>query len=266
MKKVRLIVFILSIILLTTLIPQGHIQASQILYLDYKVRSADTLWLLSNRFGTTITAIKDASRYWSNNLYIGQKLVISVSKDNPEIYVVKAGDTLWKISRQYGTTVANLKELNALTSDYLYIGQVLLVPKSRSLPPQPKKPEIPGLRLQLTSEQIELLAKVVQGEAGGEIYEGQVAVAAVVINRVKDERFPNTLEGVIYEPWAFEAVMNGWFNQSPRQQVYNATLDALRGWDPTGGALFFYNPDLTSHPWMLSRPIIKRIGAHVFTK
>lgn len=113
---------------------------------------------------------------------------------------------------------------------------------------------------------MDLLARLVQAEAGGDIYEGMVVVAAVVINRVKDPRFPNTIQGVIYESWAFEPVSNGWINRRATQAARNASIDALKGWAPTGSALFFYDPDLTSHPWMLQRPITKRIGNHVFAK
>lgn len=114
---------------------------------------------------------------------------------------------------------------------------------------------------------VDLLARLIMGEAGEEPYEGQVAVAAVILNRVRSPIFPNSLAGVIYEPWAFESVMNGFvWARTPSQSTYNAAIDALNGWDPTYGALFFWNPATASSPWVWSRQIIRWIGRHVFAR
>jgi len=112
----------------------------------------------------------------------------------------------------------------------------------------------------------DLLARVVSAEARGEPYEGQVAVAAVVLNRVRDARFPNTVAGVVYQAHAFESVTNGTIYAAPTASAVRAAEDALNGWDPTGGALFFWNPAKASSGWIWSRPIVKRIGNHVFAK
>lgn len=111
----------------------------------------------------------------------------------------------------------------------------------------------------------DLLARLVRAVAEGEPYEGKVAVAAVVLNRIGDSRFPNTLEGVMYQPMAFEAVHDGRVYQAPpRAEDTRAARDALNGWDPTHGAVFFWNPEKPVSKWIWSRPIIKRIGSHVF--
>lgn len=115
------------------------------------------------------------------------------------------------------------------------------------------------------SDELELLARVVAAEAEGEPFEGQVAVAAVILNRVRDPRFPNTLSGVVYQPHAFESVSNGLiWRRTPSDEAYRAARAALNGWDPTQGALFFWNPSKPVSSWIWSRPIVARIGNHVF--
>ncbi len=111
-----------------------------------------------------------------------------------------------------------------------------------------------------------LLAMVINGEARGESYEGQVAVGAVVLNRVKHSSFPNTIAGVIYQKGAFTAVDDGQINNAVQSTCMNAAQDALNGWDPTGGAIYYYNPKTATSSWIRSRPIIKTIGNHVFCK
>ena len=109
-----------------------------------------------------------------------------------------------------------------------------------------------------------LLAKLIHSEARGEPYEGQVAVGAVVLNRVDDAGFPNTLQGVIYQPWAFTALHDGQFNLEPNSTAYQAAQDALNGWDPTYGCLYYYNPVTATSSWIFSRQTIVTIGRHVF--
>lgn len=116
------------------------------------------------------------------------------------------------------------------------------------------------------SDDLELLARVVSAEAKGEPYTGQVAVAAVILNRVRDSRFPNTLAGVVYQTHAFESVSNGTIYQPATASTRRAARDALNGWDPSGGAVFFWNPSKPVSGWIWSRPIITQIGNHVFAR
>lgn len=109
-----------------------------------------------------------------------------------------------------------------------------------------------------------LLAKLIYSEARGEIYQGQVAVGAVVLNRVADAGFPNTLQGVIYQPWAFTALHDGQFSLEPNSTAYSAAQDAMNGWDPTYGCLYYYNPKTATSSWIFSRTIAVTIGNHVF--
>ena len=113
---------------------------------------------------------------------------------------------------------------------------------------------------------IQLLARAINGEARGEPYEGQVAVGAVILNRVKHSSFPNTIAGVIYQKGAFTAVSDGQINVpiAENSTVYKAAQDALNGWDPTNGAIYYYNPDTATNSWIWSRPVITTIGKHKF--
>lgn len=115
-----------------------------------------------------------------------------------------------------------------------------------------------------TSSDLALLSRVVYGEARGESYTGQVAVAAVVLNRVKSSSFPNTIAGVIYQAGAFDCVADGQINLTPDSTAVKAAQDALNGWDPTYGCLFYYNPKTATSAWMLSRPVKLVIGDHNF--
>ena len=112
------------------------------------------------------------------------------------------------------------------------------------------------------------MARAINGEARGEPYEGQVAVGAVILNRVKNPSFPNTIAGVIYQSGAFTAVSDGQINQPIKEgsTVLKAAQDALNGWDPTGGAIYYFNPSTATNKWIWSRPLIKTIGKHRFCK
>lgn len=117
-----------------------------------------------------------------------------------------------------------------------------------------------------SSNDLYLLAKVVYGEARGEPYKGQVAVAAVVLNRVEHSSFPNTIAGVVYQSGAFSIVADGQINLSPDQNAINAARDAMNGWDPTNGCIYYYNPAKSTSKWIFSRPRVITIGSHVFCK
>lgn len=115
-----------------------------------------------------------------------------------------------------------------------------------------------------TEANINLLAQIISAEARGEPYVGQVAVGAVILNRIEHPSFPSTLSGVIYQNGAFTAIVDGQFWEPIAASAYNAARDALNGWDPTGGAIYYYNPAKTSNKFMHSRPIITTIGGHRF--
>ena len=121
-----------------------------------------------------------------------------------------------------------------------------------------------GLIEQNTSGDVALLARLISAEARGESYEGQVAVGAVVLNRIAHPSFPNTLSGVIYQNGAFSCLYDGQFDQPVAQSAYAAARDAMNGYDPTGGAIYYFNPATATNAWIWSRPLIVQIGKHRF--
>lgn len=117
-----------------------------------------------------------------------------------------------------------------------------------------------------TNKNLDLLARLIHAEARGEPYEGMVAVGAVVLNRVKDSRFPNTIAGVIYQPGAFDVVDDGQINLAPNDISIKAARDALNGWDPSYGCIYYFNPATATSKWIWSRPLVVKIGNHNFCK
>lgn len=118
----------------------------------------------------------------------------------------------------------------------------------------------------ISSSSLNLISRFVYAEARGEPYKGQVAVAAVILNRVKDSRFPNTVSGVVYQSGAFTCVSDGQINLSPNETAKKAAQDAMNGWDPTYGAIYYFNPNTATNKWIWSRPMTITIGKHRFCK
>lgn len=141
-----------------------------------------------------------------------------------------------------------------------------LTPDGIAGPATLEKIGLPSGNTSSLSNDVNLLATVINGEARGESYEGQVAVGAVILNRVKHSSFPNTIAGVVYQKGAFSAVDDGQINATMESSCINAARDALNGWDPTGGAIYYYNPRTATSSWIRTRPVIKTIGNHVFCK
>jgi N-acetylmuramoyl-L-alanine amidase len=115
-----------------------------------------------------------------------------------------------------------------------------------------------------SAQDITLLARAVYSEARGEPYTGQVAIAAVILNRLDDKEFPNTISGIIFQPLAFTSVADGQIWLQPNGTARKATIDAINGWDPSGGATYYFNPVTATSKWIWSRPQIKKIGKHIF--
>ncbi len=227
----------------------------------YTVVRGDTLWKIANSYGVTVNQLKAENNLHSDYIDVG--LVLTIPSSTPSqpggsTYTVQPGDSLWRISRQHNTTVDTLKSLNNLYSDYIEVGWTLIVPGGSGSSPDPSR--------DFTVQELDKIARIVQAESGGEPYEGQVAVAAVILNRLDDPGFPNTISGVIYQPRAFEVVSNDWWLNPAQETAIRAKSDAISGWDPSEGALYFYNPDYIESTWILSRPVIKRIGDHVFAR
>ena len=151
---------------------------------------------------------------------------------------------------------------------YFIIGSILIVFALFVLLFKTNNVDIVQAATNNNTSDVQLIARAINGEARGEPYEGQVAVGAVILNRVKSSKFPNTIAGVIYQSGAFTAVSDGQINVpiASNSTVVKAAQDALNGWDPTGGAIYYFNPNTATNKWIWSRPQIKTIGNHIFCK
>lgn len=252
----------------------------------YIVKSGDTLYLISRRYGIDLAELKSLNGLSSDGLIVGQALFIPQKSPYQRITVQK-GDTLFLIAKAYGVTVKDLKAINGLIKDEIYPGMKLLIPQNAqtSVTTPDRSNELTsrgdidrdayiksGSGIYYTAEDRMVLAKLIHAEAEGEPYDGKVAVGAVMVNRVKSPNFPNTIKGVIYQIdelgfYQFSPVEEGRLDYiTPNKDSLSATDDALAGSDPTGGALYFFNPAKISNTWLLSKPVIYKIGNHVFTK
>ena len=191
-------------------------------------------------------------------------LFFSIGRANyHQVYTVRPGDTLYDISLAYGISWKELAELNKIKDPTkVQVGTKLRLPadaKLRTL--EPGETIVP-----ITPQEKELLTRLVYAEARGESLEGQIAVAAVILNRVQSSRFPDTVWDVIHQPGQFTPVQNNTLPQTASDTTVEAVNRALRGEDPTGGALFFYNPRTTqAAEYWATKPVIKKIGNHNFT-
>ncbi|MBE3576838.1 MAG: LysM peptidoglycan-binding domain-containing protein [Limnochordales bacterium] len=238
----------------------------------YTVKPGDSLYLIAQRFGTTVAALMSANNLSHSEIYPGQVLTIprtssgSGKSGSGQRYTVQYGDTLYLIAQRFGTTVAALMSANNLSRSEIHPGQVLIIPASSGAPPNPSTP-----RLSLTWNEKDLVARLVRAEAEAEPFEGQVAVAATVFNRLKDPRYPKNVTAVIYQKvhgyYQYEPVQNGTINQPANALSLRAVELALNGWDPSLGATGFYNPAKVSPTsWVLRQPVTVVIGNHVFIK
>lgn len=229
---------------------------------------------------------------------------IKREEHEPLRITVMSGDTLSALARTYFTTVEEITNLNKLLSpDWIVAGQTLEIAPTvvresaakvmnnasgandKALPESPydtlleaeqKASALKQVKtvqsrsrgdqyVSISREELELLARVIYAEARGEDLEGQVAVAAVVLNRLEDSRFPKTIREVIYQPRAFTAVTDKQIHLNPNDEAYRAAAEALAGKDPTEGALYYYNPRTATDTWIKSRPVVKQIGNHTFS-
>ncbi|MBM7625116.1 cell wall hydrolase [Sporohalobacter salinus] len=226
----------------------------------HKVSPGENLWTVAKWYDTTVNQIKAANNHWSNKIIVGQNLVIP---GNFRTYKVRSGDSLYKIANRFGVSINQLRNYNGIWHNIIRPGNVLTIPPSK----QVKNNYTVNTNSNYISEkELDLLSRLVHAEALGESYKGKVAVAAVVLNRVEDSKFPNTISEVIYQPLAFEPVMNGRIYHPADNDSIKAVKAALNGWDPTNNSLYFYNPTKVYSPynWIWSRTITTRIDNHVF--
>jgi len=171
------------------------------------------------------------------------------------IHHVKNGESLYVIAKSNSISVNKLKQANGLQSNLIYAGGKLDIPDDSGSEKAP-----------INRRDVNLLARLITAEASGEPFKGEVAVASVILNRMADPKFPETVPGNVFKPNQFESVSNGLiWDQPPTDESYHAAEAACKGWDPTYGAKFFFNPAKVHGPsWVWTRKIIERIGNHVF--
>lgn len=242
----------------------------------HRVVKGESLFLISLQYGVTVEQLRKVNSLDSDMILIDQVLRlpagVKATSARAATHQVVRGESLFLISRQYGITVEELRRANNLTSDQILVGQILNLPQGAQ--PQRAVATVASRgsdASRFTENDIYWLAKIIHAEARGESYEGQVAVGAVVLNRVRSPLFPNTIYGVIFEKsqgryYQFSPVLDGSINLEPNQSARNAARDAINGWDPSGGALYFYNPATSTNRWIFSLPVIKKIGKHVFAR
>ncbi len=233
---------------------------------SHQVAPGDTLWLISQRYDTTVAELTAANGLTGTMIYPGQVLSIGA-----KVHTVRRGDTMWLIAQRYGTSLPALIAANPnISPANIYPGQKITISKTTAAPSSssPTAPLPSRGGHSYGQQDIDLLARLVHSEAAGEPFRGQVAVAASVLNRVKSSIYPNTLRSVIYQVaygyYQYSPVLDGRINLPANRSAYQAVYDALGGSDPSLGALGFYNPRKTSNQWVRQQPVTTTIGNHVF--
>jgi LysM repeat protein len=240
---------------------------------SYTVSSGDSLYKIGNLFNVTSTSIMQKSGLSSSAIYPGQVLNIPA-----KTYSVQKGDSLYLIAKKYGVSLDSLRLANKKWDNAIYPGQILNIPGTTSNVGQvsaataniTKAPVASTTQavIPYTASDANLLARLIEAEAQGEPYEAKKAVGAVVVNRVQDSRFPNTISGVIYQKdggyYQFTPVVNGWINKPASSDSIKAAYAALNGADPTNGALYYFD-DSTTNKWLWSKPVALRVDRMVFS-
>lgn len=232
---------------------------------SYTVTPGDSLYLIGKLFNTSASTIMQTNKLSGTTIYPGQVLNISCTT-----YTVQSGDSLYLIAQKFGVSLDSLRWANNIWTNYIYSGQILNIPGTASNSGQASNYSSSAQKgvISYTASDVDLLARLINAEAQGESYTAKVAVGAVVVNRVQDGRFPNTIGGVIYEKsggyYQFTPVLNGWINKPAPQECVNAAYEALHGTDPTNGALYYFD-DSTTNKWLWSKTIALRVGKMVFS-
>lgn len=262
MKKFVTVSIIMAAVLMFICLPAS---ADGEIY--YSVRPGDTLYGIGKKFGTGYQAIMLANNLESHTIIPGKAL--SIPTDKFDVHTVAEDETLYGIARKYGGDVDGIKSANNLASEVIHPDMRLIIPREGYQEKEEAKPVF-GRSYVFTKEDIYLLAKLIHAEARGESPVGQVAVGAVIMNRLLSGDFPTTVREIIFQKtkgvYQFTPVQDGQINLEPDKQAFNAAERAARGEDPTGGALFFYNPEISSDQWIKTLAVKKVIGNHVFAK
>lgn len=188
-------------------------------------------------------------------------------------YQVVKGDSLWELGQQNGITIDDIKRENNLRTNLIYTGEILQIPDSEEVAIQSTEPEKETQEIEqaksavsISNEEKDLLERLVEAEAKGESYEGKVAVATVVLNRVESSQFPDSITKVINQKNAFSPVQNGEINKPASSEAKQAVEEALTRKDRLLDSIYFYNPEIATDDWIRTRDVVKTIGNHVFAK
>lgn len=262
LKRVKTLTVVTALSLCCSLMTGGGTALAD----TYQVKAGDSLYQIASNHKITVEELKAVNSLQGDKILVGQTLQIPT---NYATHRVVAGESLYQLAQRYGCTVSDIKNLNGLSSDVIQAGTVLKIPSSASAYSDGTNTRVTSSRggsyqRTYTQEDWDMLAQVVYGEARGEIYTGQVAVAAVVLNRLEDANFPNTLYGVVFQKNAFTCVNDGQYYLQPDRKAYEAALEAMQGNDPTNGCLYYWNPVTATNSWIWTRQIETRIGNHVF--
>jgi LysM repeat protein len=254
--------FVLTLLFsaLLLLVPVGAALAA-----SYTVVPGDSLYKIGQRFNVSVQDLRSANGLGSSSrIDPGQKLTIP-SKGN--VYTVRRGDTLFKIAQRHGVSVDETMRVNGLRSSVLHPGQKLVIPSRASASVSRGLPVLSGRVTSASASDFDLLARLITAEADNQAFEVKVAVGAVILNRVRSYKFPNTISAVIYDrTWGrvqFEPVLNGWINRPASPEARRAAREALNGWDPSYGATFFFEP-WVSNRFLHALPVARRLGAFTF--
>lgn len=224
---------------------------------DYKVAANDSLYKLSTLFKVPIETIKSDNSLTSDQLDIGQKLSVPAL-----VYKVKNGDTLTKIAKKYGVTVSAVKKANHKKTSVIKTGQKLIIPGV-------KPASGSGAVVPYTKDEVTLLARLIEAEAGGESYQAKVAVGAVVINRVQSKEWAPTIKEVIYQKFGqyyqFTPVKNGMIKNPASAESTRAAWAALKGSDPSKNAIYYFDNSSTN-TWLWAKTRTATIGKLIFVK
>jgi spore germination cell wall hydrolase CwlJ-like protein len=260
MRYVKKSITCLAVILVVAMLWSTAVFAS-----SYTVKSGDTLYKIGLAFNTTASKLMSDNNLSGTMIYPGQTLKVPATA-----HTVKAGDTLYLIAKKYGVTVNEIRQCSNKWDDMIYPGQILLIPKTGSLLSSASSSSANSTKssgVSYSSAELDLLARLVRSEAENQPYEAQVAVAAVVINRMKSDLFPNTISSIIYEKsygyYQFTPVENGMINNAATTTAKNAALAALNGSDPSKGSLYYFD-DSATNKWLWSKEIRARIGNMVY--
>ncbi len=237
----------------------------------HTVSPGESLYSISLNYGITLNSLAEANGIQGSMIYPGQQLYVPENGTGGDsFYTVRAGDSLYLIGQMFGISYQEIVWANGLSDTNIYPGMSLYIPVASGSTVQRPVSQVSrgGYFQRPTPTDVDLLARLITAEADGEPYNGKVAVGAVVLNRLASPGFPKTIRDVIYEyedgTYQFEPVMNGWINKPASAESIRAARDALNGWDPTNGALYFF-ASYVKNSWLWARPLSKIIGNVAFT-